>query len=127
MNHKHTTDLPSYLADHESFGPDESLEQLEAVTACAESGVSEAVDRALGLKPISIRLDTKLLEQLKEIAKFHGIGYQPMVRDLLKRFARSEIKAILDLRLRELSKAEEVEKEGTEPVTEFLTPMRKTT
>jgi predicted DNA binding CopG/RHH family protein len=49
------------------------------------------LDDALGLQMISIRLQKDLLDQLKLIAKFHGIGYQPMVRDVLSRWARREI------------------------------------
>ncbi len=60
------------------------------------------VDDALELQMISIRLQKRLLQALKEIARYHGIGYQPMVRDLLDRFARSEIRTILQDRLKDL-------------------------
>ena len=53
------------------------------------------VDRALAMKLISMRLPVPMIEALKAIAHHHGIGYQPMVRDLLGRFIASEIPAIL--------------------------------
>lgn len=51
----------------------------------------DSVEAALDLQLISIRLQKELLEQLKFIAKFHGIGYQPMIRDVLCRWSRTEI------------------------------------
>jgi predicted DNA binding CopG/RHH family protein len=53
--------------------------------------LEQAVDNALDLQPISIRLQKQLLEQLKFIAVYRGIGYQPLVRDLLNRFVRAEL------------------------------------
>lgn len=61
----------------------------------ASLDVQKAVDDALGLQAISIRLDKELIESFKTIAKIHGMGYQPLMREVLKRFAESEIKLIL--------------------------------
>ena len=58
------------------------------VTNAAEAAV---IDDALDLKMISIRLQNDLIKKLKLIARYHGIGYQPLIRDLLQRFARSEL------------------------------------
>lgn len=49
------------------------------------------MDDALGLQMISIRLQKELIEQLKFIAEHHGIGYQPMMRGILLRWARTEM------------------------------------
>jgi hypothetical protein len=54
------------------------------VSAAEES----RIDAALGLRTISIRLPERLIEQLKLIATHRGIGYQPLMRDVLSRFAR---------------------------------------
>ena len=43
---------------------------------------------------ISIRLQKDLIKKLKLIAKYHGIGYQLLIRDLLQRFARNELMQI---------------------------------
>lgn len=51
----------------------------------------QSVDETLGLQMVSLRLQKQLLEQLKFIAMYRGIGYQPLVRDLLNRFVRSEL------------------------------------
>ena len=53
-----------------------------------------AMQAALGMKPISIRLPVDLIDALKAIADQHGIGYQPMIRDILQRFALAEMKSI---------------------------------
>ena len=54
-----------------------------------------ALDRALELKPISIRMPKELIRTLKVIAGVHGIGYQPLMRDVLGRFARAEMVNLL--------------------------------
>ena len=82
-------------------------------------GSKEAVDDALGLQLISIRLQKGLLNDLKRIADHHGIGYQPMIRDLLNRFASAEIKKILVERLEQI-KVEEQQDAETAPVRDFL-------
>jgi hypothetical protein len=53
------------------------------------------LDEDLELQMISIRLQKSLIEDFKMIAKIHGIGYQPLIRQILKRFADSEKKCLL--------------------------------
>jgi len=55
----------------------------------------EMISEALALQMISIRLQKTLIEDLKMIGKINGIGYQPLIRQVLKRFADSEKKQIL--------------------------------
>ena len=50
------------------------------------------INEALGLKAISIRLENELIEEFKMIAKYHNIGYQPLMRQALNRFAKCELK-----------------------------------
>ena len=60
------------------------------------SAAEEArIDAALGLRMISIRLPERLIEELKIIAAHRGIGYQPLMRDILSRFARGEVMQVL--------------------------------
>jgi uncharacterized protein (DUF4415 family) len=65
-----------------------------AFARVASPETQKAVDDALGLQAISIRLDKSLIDDFKTIAKIHGIGYQPLMREALKRFAESEYKRI---------------------------------
>lgn len=83
------------------------------------------VDDALGMQMISIRLQKRLLSDLKKIAEHHGIGYQPMIRDLLNRFVHSEIKQLLNKRLMEIEAEDKcIEESSTVPVKEFMDKMR---
>jgi len=57
--------------------------------------VAQQIDDALGLQMISIRLQKELIDMFKLIAEYHGVGYQPLMRDALKRFIEAETKQIL--------------------------------
>ena len=55
----------------------------------------ETVAKAIGLKSISIRMQPELLEELKMIADIHGLGYQPLIKQVLRRFVDAETKTLL--------------------------------
>ena len=61
----------------------------------ADSTHEDALQDALALQAISIRLPQVLIRQYKLIADFHGIGYQPLMRDVLQRFVVTELKHML--------------------------------
>jgi hypothetical protein len=46
------------------------------------------IDDALGLQVVSIRLQKKLIAAFKAIAKDEGIGYQPLMRQVLTHYVR---------------------------------------
>lgn len=54
-----------------------------------------AIDESLGLQMISIRLNKELIAAFKVIGEHHGVGYQPLMRDALQRFATAELKSIV--------------------------------
>jgi len=54
-----------------------------------------AIDDALALQPISIRLQKSLIEDFKLIARLDGLGYQTLMRQVLTRFADCEKKRIM--------------------------------
>lgn len=54
----------------------------------ASSDREKALDERLGLQAISIRLQRRLIENLKRLAEEDGIGYQPYVRQILMRHVR---------------------------------------
>ena len=60
----------------------------------ATKELEQQMDEAQGLQAISIRLKKELIEDFKFIAKQHGMGYQPLMREALRRFAESEYKRI---------------------------------
>ncbi len=98
---------------------------LEAACVAAPAGEADEVQRVLGLQMVSMRLQPELIDKLKHIAAHYGIGYQPMIRDLLNRFARSEIQQILQSKLEELTRSSREQAEATEPVSQFLERERK--
>lgn len=51
-----------------------------------------AIDESLGLQTISIRLQKKLIKDLKTLAEENGIGYQPYIRQLLTQHTRDKLK-----------------------------------
>jgi predicted DNA binding CopG/RHH family protein len=50
------------------------------------------MDDALGLAPVTIRLQKSLVEQLKKLAAEDGLGYQPFVRQILTHYVRDNAK-----------------------------------
>jgi predicted DNA binding CopG/RHH family protein len=85
---------------------------------------SEKLDERLGLQLISIRLPKTLIADLKVIAGYHEMGYQPMIRELLKRFADAEKKRLL---IEDLNKIDRREKERAGQMTvvdEFIAELK---
>lgn len=92
------TDTPEI--DYDSVGTDERFVQAAAPK------VQRELDDALGLQPISIRLQKELLENLKGLAQLNGLGYQPLIRQILTRWVDCEMKNLLKDKLaQELKKA----------------------
>lgn len=99
----------------------------EATVSVVPPEEEAAIEDALELQMISIRLQKSLIVHLKAIADFHKVGYQPLIRDLLNRFVQSEIPIIINM-LIEQKKAmlEKVQQEaksdeaGSRVVDEFL-------
>lgn len=69
-----------------------ALGQEEEHAECVSTELALKIDDNLGLQMISIRLPKELIEEFKMIASYHGLGYQPLMRDALTRFAKAEIK-----------------------------------
>ena len=65
--------------------------------------ITAAVDAALELYPISIRLQKSLVESLKALASLNGLGYQPLIRQILTRWVDSELKQMVIQRASEIA------------------------
>lgn len=61
----------------------------------APQSLDAEIDASLGLQAISIRLPKQLIDAYKLIAAHHGVGYQPLMRDILQRFAPEGLKEVL--------------------------------
>lgn len=79
--------------DNEELGADEKY--VASLTEDELASDEALIGEALGLQPISIRLEKSLIEDFKLIASLHGLGYQTLMRQALKRFADCEKKRIL--------------------------------
>ena len=74
--------------DTGALGRDEKFARLVKLTPEREA----AIDEAVGLQLISIRLPKELIEDFKFIGAFNGIKYQTLMRQILARFANAEKK-----------------------------------
>lgn len=64
--------------------------------AAVSNSVNEAaLDEALCLQSINIRMPKSLLDDLKAIATLENIGYQPLMKQVLQRFVTCEMKRIV--------------------------------
>ncbi|MBK7000866.1 MAG: hypothetical protein IPH35_13110 [Rhodoferax sp.] len=61
----------------------------------ASPELTAEIDAAIGMQMISIRLPKSVIEDFKVIAKIEGIGYQPLMRTALIRFAECEAKRVM--------------------------------
>jgi predicted DNA binding CopG/RHH family protein len=68
----------------------QSLEHAEVSSPQREKNLNDMIDEALELKMISIRLQEGLIDALKNMAKEKGIGYQPLIRQILTEHVRTE-------------------------------------
>lgn len=73
----------------------DSVGESDAHAAVAPAELSASIDDALGLQPISIRLQRDLVDNLKALAKLNGLGYQPLIRQVLTRWVDCELKHML--------------------------------
>ncbi|WP_186307877.1 hypothetical protein [Paraburkholderia sp. BCC1884] len=75
---------------------DEGLLGREEQFVAVDEGQDFAdLDAGLDLQLISIRLSKSLIDDFKAIAQIHGLGYQPLMRQALHRFAEGEKKMLL--------------------------------
>jgi len=96
-----------------------------AHVATADAAHAQALDRALELQSISIRLPKQLIEQYKLIAHFHGVGYQPLMRDILTRFVPNALKEIMQAQMKQAIDAASASGAPKKKASVKLTP-RKT-
>ena len=112
MNDRHDPEITEKWDARELGASDQHV-------AVAPEEDSLALDSALAMKLVSIRLPIPLIEALKAIAGHHGIAYQPMIRDLLTRFARSEFRQIMMEMDQEMEEAQEAD-DSVAPVAAFM-------
>lgn len=65
-----------------------------------------ALGDAMGMQSISIRLPKEMIDAYKLIAAHHGVGYQPLMRDILQRFIPQGLKEVMTHHEQEAKEAE---------------------
>jgi len=70
------------------------LGQSNEYAKVASSKLASEIDDALGLQMISIRLDKELIDMFKLLGSKYQMGYQPLMREALKRFVDGELKMV---------------------------------
>lgn len=103
--------VPKILDTEEAWLSGE-LGMEEEFAAVAPDDAESIINEQLDLQPISIRLEKSLIEDFKLIAAMHGLGYQPLMRQSLKRFADCEKKRILRDAAAEMASRKRAEKEA---------------
>ena len=78
----------------------------------SEDDIQPQVDEAIAMQPISIRLPKSLIETFKLLGQRHGLGYQPLMRRVLARFAEAEMELVLNEVVAEQRRAIEDEDDG---------------
>jgi predicted DNA binding CopG/RHH family protein len=77
----------------------------DAYVEVADQAHEDALNTSLELQSISIRLPKQLIEHYKLIAHFHGVGYQPLMRDVMTRFVPGALKEIFEAEKEKAEKA----------------------
>jgi len=72
-----------------ALGADEASVRLD------DENLEDLINESLSMKAISIRMEESLINDFKMIAKHHGMSYQPLMRQVLRRFADAETRRIL--------------------------------
>lgn len=70
-------------------------------------------------KPYSIRMPISLMDSIKQIAILHEISYQSLIRDILTRFATSEMQYLLKKEIeKNIAERNQILKEKANKITE---------
>lgn len=83
------------ISDTSNAWDEGDLGRDAAYVAVAPEDDDAIINEAVGLRPISIRLEKSLIDDFKALGAIYGLGYQTLMRQVLKRFADCEKKQLL--------------------------------
>jgi hypothetical protein len=95
-----TKQVATEIADTPQAWENGELGQSLDHAVVAPSKLASEIDEALGLQMISIRLNKDLIDALKLLGVKYEMGYQPLMREALKRFVDGEYKMIAQEQLK---------------------------
>jgi len=81
----------------------------EDYVSVADDIDQDAIDESIELQMISIRLQKSLIEDLKMIADYNSLGYQPLIKQILRRFTEAEKRMIMKDLIKEKKLQQEME------------------
>lgn len=81
--------------------------------------------KALGMRAISIRLPNGLIDAFKAVANLHGVGYQPLMRDVLERWLLGELRHLAQQQSAELTAAKKEAYEARSTAGDDPSPLAK--
>lgn len=90
-----STEIQKHIEETNAAWEGGELGASEDHVAIEDLNLENAINDALSLQAISVRLQRSLIDDLKLIAKLNGIGYQPLMRQILTRFVECEKKKYL--------------------------------
>jgi uncharacterized protein (DUF4415 family) len=70
--------------DSRHLGADETYARVSV------QGTENRLDEGLNLQMISMRLPQDAVEKFKVLARQHGLGYQPFIRQILMKYLREQ-------------------------------------
>ncbi|MFC4299922.1 hypothetical protein ACFO0J_17915 [Castellaniella hirudinis] len=79
----------------ETAWDDRTLGASEEHAALAPQDLQQQVEETLAMQMISIRLPKHIITLFKALAQIEGIGYQPLMREALTRFAEGEARHVV--------------------------------
>jgi hypothetical protein len=88
---KRSNKYDKYLNDVELWEAGQLGATAKYAVPCSDEE-EKALDDALGLAPISLRLQKAIVAKLKVLAKREGLGYQTYIRQILTRHVRAMTK-----------------------------------
>lgn len=95
------------IKDTDDAWENRELGNDEAFVRAADPSHGAALDEALGLQSISIRLPKQMIDHFKLIAHFHGVGYQPLMRDVMARWLPKALEEVFQAEQTKAQKASE--------------------
>lgn len=85
--------ISAALADGDKWDNHElgaAAKHARHVSSERDEEIDAAIERGLGLQPITLRLPKNLVEKYKVMAKKKGLSYQPYIRMVLTEHADAE-------------------------------------
>ncbi|MFG5779853.1 hypothetical protein ACFIQF_22565 [Comamonas sp. J-3] len=93
-NNEFGFDVDAFVKESEKWDAKEFGASDKNAMKASDESVS-LLHEAAGMKAVSIRMPVEMIQAYKYIAAHHGVGYQPLMRDILQRFLPEGLKEVV--------------------------------